>query len=125
MIFSHRGHRDHRESSVNSVLSVAKLRINMESISIIRSTFATLLRAWPLFLLYLLWTALFAPLGYLMLSIPEASTRTVVASALLAVVCALSFCALQAATAHWLARTATGERIGFNRAAMFDLARST
>src|SRR2546425_11082844 len=94
---------------------------HMRFFSLIRSAIAVILRAWPLILLYAAWTLIFAPLGYLMLSIPEASTATVTVSALLALICAASFCALQAATAHWLWRTSRGEHIGLNRAALFGV----
>jgi hypothetical protein len=97
----------------------------MESFSIIRSTFVTLLRGWPLFLLYALWTLVFAPLAYLMLSIPEASNTTVLVSALLAIACAGSFCLLQAATAYWFRQASAGERISLNRSSLFGLVRNS
>lgn len=74
----------------------------------IKKTLTAFFRAWPLLVLYGLWTAVFLPLGYLTLSIPEASAITVVASALLAIVCLGSFCSLQGATIFWLNRAVDG-----------------
>lgn len=71
---------------------------------IVKKTLLAFLRSWPLLLLYGLWTALFLPLGYLMLSIPEATALTVTASALLAIICLGSFCSLQGVTIFWLNR---------------------
>lgn len=70
----------------------------------IKKTVVVFFRGWPLLLLYGLWTAVFLPLGYLMLSIPEATTLTLAVSALLAIICLGSFCSLQGVTIFWLNR---------------------
>ncbi|MBL8151144.1 MAG: hypothetical protein JNN15_14555 [Blastocatellia bacterium] len=73
----------------------------MKTALLILSSISTFLRGWPLLLIYALWTAIFAPVAYYMLSIPEATASAIAISAALGLICLLSFCALQGITVFW------------------------
>ncbi|MCS6884251.1 MAG: hypothetical protein RMM17_11605 [Acidobacteriota bacterium] len=69
----------------------------------------TFLRGLPLIVLYGIWTAIFIPLCYWLLSIPEADFTTIVISALIFTACMLSFFSLQGTTIYWLGCAAEGQ----------------